>query len=325
MLPQRSWETIDLLIKRIGEKEFLRSDDRDDLVFLKELGLATSPVLDLTDGETLLFLREVVADTSPLAGFTERGHAYFLARFVQNRQDDAREILTECLANFPPAEAIVQLLRGGRDTTRANAESALRATGHHEGLNRRTLGTFLVMLDMVGLVAYNRQAGAVHVQRDPAEDAVPKDVFLSPETPYSNVAWLRAILAECEQYIYWLDKHFYAVGFEHIWRTADASRVSEIRILSADLGDNLDGPARDDYRRLRDELAGKGISLEWRVLPRKQIKDTHDRWIIGEDYLRNVPPIRSIHLNQRAEMTRSANHAEALAGFERYWAKAVPV
>jgi hypothetical protein len=51
----------------------------------------------------------------------------------------------------------------------------------------------------------------------------------------------------------------------------------------------------DEYRRLREELSGRGTSLEWRaLLDRDDFTDKHDRWLLADDDLWNVPPFSAV-------------------------------
>lgn len=78
------------------------------------------------------------------------------------------------------------------------------------------------------------------------------------------------------------------------------------------------------YRDLRAELAGRSVDLQWRVIDSTQIRDTHDRWVIGADTARNVPNVNAIYTGQHSEMHASPSRAELSGLFDGYWAGAAP-
>ena len=131
-----------------------------------------------------------------------------------------------------------------------------------------------MLMRSAGMVKYVKRSGAIEILCRPAStDPVPRAVFVSPDTPYSNKLWLRRALEECSESIWWLDKHFMPVAFESLLDAADARRISEIRmVLSLDLPDNSGPKARKQYVDLRRELAAKGIRLAWRVIDSRQVR-----------------------------------------------------
>ncbi len=183
---------------------------------------------------------------------------------------------------------------------------------------------FLDLLNLVGILNYNRGTKRLRVLISPDTPSVPKSIFIDPKRPFSNIVWIKRILDECDGFIYWLDKHFQKEALEWLWAIADASKIKEIKILSLDLGDaNLNGAARKSYRDFKREMESKGISVSWAIIASTQIKDSHDRWIIGgNNYLRNVPNVNAISSGQKSEMILSDNFDAVLELFKEYYAKA---
>jgi len=313
-LPMRPWSTLEKIICAIGERKVDRLPEGVKKYDAAYLGP------DTTFLQQLGFVRDL-----PYPKLTDIGERYFELQFIKNEFEEAKLILREQLSGFPPAELIIQLLWGVPGASKSNVHSLLSSHETLYGVNEDTLGTFLTMLHHAGVVSYNRRTGHVQVLLNPTVEATPRNVFIAPETPYSNIIWLRRVLGECRKFIYWLDKHFYKIGLEHIWEVADGTKVQDIRILSLQLQDNLNQAAKNEYNRLKQELARKGISLEWRIAESQKIKDTHDRWIIGENYARNVPNINAIHSGQRSELNLSNNYNEVLEAFLYYWDAATPV
>jgi hypothetical protein len=99
-----------------------------------------------------------------------------------------------------------------------------------------------------------------------------------------------------------------------------------VRILSIYLADAHGGKkVRRDFANLQAELASRGIAVEWRVIDSTQIRDTHDRWVIGDASARNVPNVNAIISGQHSELNLSTQR-DGLAGlFEGYWNDAQPI
>lgn len=305
MLPDRGWGSYEGALQRIGERRPAAKGDDPLRAFLAEIGLLRQ------DRGTL----------------SERGQAYFDAKFIRGDGDASTAILHACLMDYPPATAVTQLLAGVPDADRARVETVLRSQGFGD-VSERALGSFLTLMDRAGLVAYSpRMAFAVTVLDSPvaADSAVvPSNVFVSPATPFGNKMWLRRVLAECNGSIDWLDKHFMPVAFEPLWEAVDGSKVSRVRILSLRLKDHENKSTIKQYRDLRRELKGRSVDLQWRVIDSTKIRDTHDRWVIGDDTARNVPNVNAIYTGQHSEMHASPQRAELSGLFDGYWADAVP-
>jgi hypothetical protein len=235
-------------------------------------------------------------------------------------------VLLQTVIRYPPAAAVCQLLEGVPGARRDVVETVLRSQGFTDRLTDRSLGSLLALMHRVGVVKYVKSRGLVTVLVHPAQaPEPPPSVFISPQTPYSNKIWLRRILEECEGFIYWLDKHFLPVGFEPLWEASDGSRISEIHVLSLKLPQNEGRRALRNYRDLITELAHRQITLEWRTIDSKLVKDTHDRWIIGKSSARNVPDVGTIFSGNHSELNCS-DQSEALKSiFEAYWIQATPV
>ncbi|WP_166353066.1 hypothetical protein [Phytoactinopolyspora limicola] len=257
-------------------------------------------------------------------GLTELGSAVFRAVFIEGDETAKRTALRKGLMRSPLVLAICQALFGVPNATKANAEAALRYQALSVGLTDRTLGTLLTMMAEAQIITYKR--GIIYVLDSPfAEGEVPRSVFISRETPFSNVLWLTRVLRECDGHIYWLDKHFQASGFEALADAAEGSRINVIRILSLKLDGNSSPRVRKKYQSLQQELAHKGIDLQWRFIDSKLIRDTHDRWIIGEISARNVPDVGTIMSGNHSEISLSDHASKLNQTFDDYWKQGTPV
>jgi len=301
-LPNNSWKKLLPSIKYAGENGFIgRFDIGDDFEFLSDIG-----VLDAGTGE-----------------LTSAGREIFESEFIR-RDERGIEALRVLLLQFPPTIAIQQYLWGVADVDTGQALTVLKAAGYWDYATLAPMTHFLDLLNLVGILNYNRGTKRLRVLISPDTPSVPKSIFIDPKRPFSNIVWIKRILDECDGFIYWLDKHFQKEALEWLWAIADASKIKEIKILSLDLGDaNLNGAARKSYRDFKREMESKGISVSWAIIASTQIKDSHDRWIIGgNNYLRNVPNVNAISSGQKSEMILSDNFDAVLELFKEYYAKA---
>jgi hypothetical protein len=258
---------------------------------------------------------------------TDRGNRYFQEKFVRGDESAALDVLREALLVLPPVIAVAQLLDGVAGRTRGSVETVLRSQGYGEGLKDRDVGFFVALLARAEIIRYTKASGAVEVLEHPARAEVPPpSVFISPSTPFGNRVWLRRVLEEATGDLRWLDKHFTSSAFEALWEAVDGNRVSRVKILSIYL-DDLHGTKRvkRDFANLQTELTARGVTLEWRVIDSKLIRDTHDRWVIGDATARNIPNVNAIFSGQRSELNQSNQSKELAIVFEGYWKQGQPI
>lgn len=298
MLPERGWDTYEATLRSVGERRGRPAEAQ--LPFLQALNL-------LDEG----------GDLTPL------GERYFKAAFVHRNDSAVRDVLAEALLDYPPASAITQLLAGVPDADRETAETVLRNQGFGEELTDRKLGSLLALMNRAGVIAYSRSRVEVLLSTL-AVSRLPRSIFISPDTPFGNKAWLRRVLRECKEYAWWFDKHFQHNAFEELWEALDGRHVTEVRILSLLLGDHDNKKVRRAYKDLRADLIKRDIQLEWRTINSSDVKGIHDRWIIGADVAWNVPNVNAIYSGQHSELSRSENGPELRGLYEGYWQLATP-
>ncbi len=306
MLPSSSWKKHLSYIQTMGEGESITSSDiGDDYDFLRDLGVISS----INTGE-----------------LTDEGDEIFCSVFIR-RDEREREVLRNLLLRFPPTIALQQYLWGVKDISVSQVLTVLKTTKLWQYATMEPLTHFLDLLNYAGVISYSKKHKLVHILISPDTEKVPTNVFIDPTRPYSNIVWIKRILGECEGYIYWFDKHFQKEALDWLWAVADANRIREIKILSLDMGDsNLSSETKKLYRRLKTELASKGIDLIWATIDSKLVRDSHDRWIIGQnEYVRNVPNVNAISSGQRSEMNLSDNYEETSKAFAEYWLMSTPV
>jgi SNF2 family DNA or RNA helicase len=171
------------------------------------------------------------------------------------------------------------------------------------------------LFGLFGLVSPRRQTKPIEPEKGPPTTKDQRAVVISPETPFSNVANLRAILRDCEEFIWWADPHFGARGLEELIVSVDPALTREVRILSGPA--NVDERAKRDFARFKEELLKKGISAEWKVMR----EFSHDRFILGKNSCYNVPPINSLLRGSYSELIKTPNRPP----FNDWWAAATSI
>jgi len=294
--PVNTWEQYEVVLRAAGERRLTSAEDAE---FLIALGL-------LTDAATL----------------TPTGQAYFDAAFIDRDERSVVLAIQTALREYAPTQAILQRLYGVPHVDKSIVDSVLRNVGLGADLTDRKLGTLLTLLDRAEVIRYVRSKGELSVLLPPMDNGqVPSTIFVSRETPFSNVMWLGRVLKQCEGHIFWIDKHFQPAGLEALADIADGNRISEIRVLSLKLPDNSTPKAMKAYRSLKTELANRGITLEWRFVDSSVVRDSHDRWVIGANSAYNVPDVGTVMSGNKSEMAKSDSSARLKADFETYWAQ----
>lgn len=306
LLPQNSWKKLLPYIKSAGERESIsKSQLGDDYKFLRDIGIFAE------------------ANDNML---TDTGRAFFEAAFIRCDGNDT-EILQQLLLQYPFTVALQQYLWGVKDVKIEQVLTVLKSTGFWTYSSIEPMTHFLDLLNQAGIISYSRKLRQVKILISPDTSHVPKNVFIDPSRPFSNILWIKRVLAECNGSILWFDKHFQKEAFEWLWAIADANKIKKIHVLSLDLGEaNLNTEAKKYYQRFKREMFGKGIEVLWRVIDSKLLRDTHDRWIMDDnEYLRNIPNVNAISSGQRSEMSKSENYNDVYSAFNDYWAKAADV
>ncbi len=297
ILPKSSWPVLVRSLQRYKlEPDFTAL--RDDEEFLRQLG----------------YLED-------FGGLTERGLRIVTLILIQNDSNAASAMFEQDLSMVPATQALLQALWGIDDISVDQARMALLFAGADKEEVDDKLTNYLGVLNQNSIIVYNRKDRKIRILVSPLSSSVPPPhIYIDRSRPYSNDLRIREILRECRGSINWLDKYFQKEAFEWILREANAANITNVKILSNTVGDN--GLAIKDYKRLKKELSLKGVSLEWRMLPREDTHDLHDRWIFDDgNVCYNIPSVGSINSGQMSELHQSPNHKEIRASFDQYFRK----
>ena len=302
LIPATNRSRLLTTIQAIGENETLPDSKSEELSFLVRLGMC----------------RAVTESRFELSSI---GEEFYKQLFLLRDLQSAKKIFRDLLLNQPIVATMQRYFWKLGPVSKPQLVSLLKFSDKSGFIEFRYLTHWLDILNYAGIISYDRKGGAFRVLLEPTDPQIPDSILISPERPYTNVLLVKKVMRECKGFLYWFDKHFQKVGLEWLLEIADPEQVREIKILSLDMGNkNLGKEAKRDYRRLKKELENKGIALAWSVIDSKEVKNIHDRWIIGGNgYLRNVPDANSISSGHRSELIKSENYEEVLTAFNNYW------
>jgi len=272
-------------------------------------------------GELGEFLKniEFINDSMEL---TERGHNYYMKKFVENKEGEAKQILAESLKASDPVLLVCSVLWGNQNVT---SENIWRLLLLKEMIPKKTkvtdLGSYLMLLNGCGILKYNKKKSQILVTHNPRKESTVKvaKTVIAPTTPYSNIRALEDCIRKCADYVYWFDKHFSSIGLELLSDELEANKISELRIL---LGNNASidyDKLRHKFKRFSEEMKNRGIKAECRVICDKQLlRQIHGRWLISKEICFNLPPVNSIYQGQYDEIVETNKPT----GFSDWWKEA---
>jgi len=151
----------------------------------------------------------------------------------------------------------------------------------------------------------------------------PQKGLITPETPFSNKLQIEQLVKSCNDFIYWIDRYFSKVGLEIIIQSLQSiaqSNLKEIKILTSI--DKVDLSLRKSFKDFRKELENKGIRTELRVIPPcKTRSEIHDRWVITQGRIYNLPSVETLQRGQFSEINETQNRPP----FEKWWKESLNI
>lgn len=299
-IPPVPWHTIEKILYSIGKGK--DKMDNEHIIGKEKLHA------------TLSYLQKI-SFINKNNELTEIGKKFYTELFVYN-DETAYSILADSLKKTEPVQLICQILWGRKNLTKNNIYNLLLVEKMiDEKFKEDDLGSFLSMLNKCKILNYSKKSGTFEILYNPKNNLEkPTTLFLSPDTPYSNMKALRETIRTCRRFIWWFDKHFSTKGLEPLSDELNGNIIDNIRLLSgiANLNDKL----KNDFQRFEKEMLKRGIKVELRVIYNKELLNIiHDRWIISENVCYNLPPINTIYQGQYAEIKLTKN----IPPFENWW------
>ena len=138
--------------------------------------------------------------------------------------------------------------------------------------------------------------------------------MITPKTPFKNEMVFRDKIKVCNEYIHWFDKYFSIKGLKLLRDEVDTNNVKEIKIIMSN--DKVDDSFRDLFKDFRDEMKQDGVLCFINVIIDNKLKSSiHDRWIISNNKIFNVPSPDVMARGQFSEINETINKPP----FEEWW------
>ncbi|MCL2770754.1 MAG: hypothetical protein FWD89_00370 [Firmicutes bacterium] len=234
---------------------------------------------------------------------TDEGKGYFETRFIHGNIAEAELFIKQKLQQNPIVNLVCQVFYG---RGKIGYQQLVALLNHHKvddhELTRQNIFPFLVLLNKFKILVLDKKNGTFYLKEPLVSDVVIKQYYISPSTPFSNLLNIKKTLRSCKGDIYWIDKHFRKEAFEIIIDGLSPDGVKSLTIISTD--ENATQSAKADFELLKQELAARNIILAWLVLTDKTLK-LHDRWLISDNNVYNIPPVLAIIRGQMAEIIKT--------------------
>ena len=144
------------------------------------------------------------------------------------------------------------------------------------------------------LIAEIIREGFASIGSGPSESlAETTDTYLHPDTPFANDLAIRRIIRKLEGVVFWYEQHMPDKALEVLHDELQLDGVDEVRLLSGPA--NVTSKAKKRFERFSEELAGRGVECDWRVIPKERAQALHARVIADDDEIYEVPPLNSIY------------------------------
>ena len=253
-------------------------------------------------------------------GLTDAARTFEDAYWIYDDKPTAHAIWQDALLGVPVVQALMQGLHGRGPVHLAGAHHFLARHRFVSAHDATAVRAFLQTLNAADIAAYSNKMQTVRITAPVPEELAAVVRVVEPERPYSNVLALREILRSCDRYIWWAEPHLPRKALEPLSYEADASQISQIRLLSGEK--SIDERTSKDFKRFAAEMGHRGIEAEWRVIPAKDM-EWHDRFILGggRGQAWNVPPVNTLYKGDYSE----ASKTPARPPFDRWWQSGRPL
>ena len=230
-------------------------------------------------------------------------------RGILRRDESAqRECFEEGLRRVP---VVLELMQGewGTEIGRDQAEEVLKyLEPSTRSWQQQDFTRLFETLNFARLAAFNRKTGRLRIRNvSPAGHLAETGALISPATPYRNRRLAAELIRSARSDLSWFDSHFDRHALAFLYDEARWDRVKQVRILSCGRSE-LIAATLDEYRRLKAEVGARSVGIEWRtLLDREEFTTKHDRWLLADRKLWNVPPLSAVMQNKYGSLLPDAN------------------
>jgi len=147
--------------------------------------------------------------------------------------------------------------------------------------------------------------------------------MIQPETEFTNQYRLKNAIASCIGEFVWIDKYISTKSLELIAQVvndATALNFKSIRLLMSI--EKVTEAFRKEFLRFKHEMDAKGISSSIHILVDSKIKSAiHDRWIMGDNVVYNVPSADVVARGQYSEIKKTVERPP----ISEWWDKSLDI
>jgi superfamily II DNA or RNA helicase len=152
----------------------------------------------------------------------------------------------------------------------------------------------------------------------------PDQISMVPELPFTNIMTVAGLMKRFEGIVSVLDKHFDEKGLKFL-KEIDPTKVKELRILMGK--SHLRREFKELYKAFEKEMMKARVRVQCRVVADADDSETHDRYIISQNLVYDIPPLNVINekLGHITRITSEKDVADLRKRFEKYWLNATNV
>ncbi|MDD3175133.1 MAG: hypothetical protein PHU51_01500 [Candidatus Nanoarchaeia archaeon] len=301
--PQKNWNFYDTLLKKLGKldsnssNEKFNKENKEAYLFLADINLININ----SNGSEILSIE-----------LSELGRKYYLNKFCTNEINEANDLIKTTLLNYSLVQLIIRLFWG---KSNINSDNVFNLLIHHKiNCKKQYIGTFLSLLNKFEIITYSKKHNTVKINTESIDISESKDYIVSPQTPYSNLMKIKQMISEGNEEICWFEKHFSPKMYELLASYSNCSRINKINLLTG--YNQITDVTRNEFKRLKQELSHKEISIDHKILLDKTTINTiHGRWFISKDKVFNIPPINTVLQGQVDEIILRKSKPD----FESWW------
>jgi len=146
---------------------------------------------------------------------------------------------------------------------------------------------------------------------------------IRPDTRLKNRQSLRRVIKNCKDYLYWDDPFFNIECFDFLEDLLENKSLKEIRMLGSIHRTGINTEFLEQFKKIKHEMNERGISLSFRIETSDENREFHNRYVIGSNYLYDVPSVTELNRGRSAPFSRhepnSVTYKSISSDYEKWW------
>ena len=133
--------------------------------------------------------------------------------------------------------------------------------------------------------------------------------------PLVNELKIHSLFRKSKQRVWWIDKHFSYKGLKYLNDSDILGKVKEIKILTGNTA-SIDDRFKEDFSNFKKRAGQKNTMVSIRIINNVDLlRRIHDRYLICDENVYNVPPVGSLASRQYAEIKPT----DRVPPFDEWW------